>query len=656
MENLKINSYARQTAGSDYCSAVETYASNLIEDTDAEASIIFPGPNLYATMRSPDYRLVTDSAYMMLPLGIEKIKKVLIYPNGLKTKAGFSLERYVDENNQPCRYIDITKFVVEDKEWNGLPKDVTLEQLVAQSSTLFYTRGDDKIWVSARQTKRGIFNNIPTYYTMLAAVFNSEFGEKYIRDRFENIAESYKRSLKDDGVLESSLSPVAWLFQIEYIPVTPSTKVRAEKAESLPTEYAQLVNQRAETASATAFGKYLHETAQKTGTETIAVAKTYKRLADVIPVGAVVKHNGETYRCVSNTWNVRNPITFTVTHSLSKNWSNKSKHVAVDQKYRNWEIPFDEYIWRTLHYNEYVIVSDDGNKDGADTHGFLGQTPYTAMAQLFRLESSNMQLRHMFIGKGGKDEFRGVVAVTTATAIGQSLLFSAKMQDNMSAGLRFNNDSLYDENKDEVYLEDVLYCNDDGTLETAEVYLANGIYNHDSNAFPFCGKRKDNATGEERVINSPMNNAKYTRTLYIDKDPGEALKLTFQFHFIPSKPWIIIGSKLLQNHPFVNSDGPLRFRILLLKDYIRDGVDKIEFNEATDEFVQCGPTGVLDCIEVLDEGRGIKLKDAAFGGEDVSSYKAWAITDIEYNLYLGCNDVSKRSIYFTWRNYKEDKS
>ena len=69
-----------------------------------------------------------------------------------------------------------------------------------------------------------------------------------------------------------------WKFRIEYVPMTSKMKIRARKNAPTKMEYIQPFNQRAEINAASAFGKNMYLTAQKTGCREIAVVKNYTRL------------------------------------------------------------------------------------------------------------------------------------------------------------------------------------------------------------------------------------------------------------------------------------------------------------------------------------------------------------------------------------------
>ena len=644
---LKFNSYAKQKSGEEYCSEVESYAQNMIESTEAESSITYPSKTEFATFRAPDYRITTETAYMLLPLPIYKITKILLKPKGL-TLGGVPYEQYVNASGEPYTP-DVTRFFLTNAETTALPDrpvggNGVFGWNLAQSNTIPYEPLASKVLMSSAGAKRRPNQtDLPAYACMIISSFLNETLVRGYEHEGISITTALTMFFKESDL--DSIDVRKWEFQIEYIPMTPATKIKAVKAEPMARQYTQIVNQRAEVSNAEAFGKYLHETAQKTGTEKIAIAKQYTKIADVPPVGALVTHKGERYRIVANSWNVTNTTMFTVTHLMSKNWSSKSKHIAVDQKYRNWDIPFDSYIWRTIYREEFICLSGErGDKDS----GFIDTATDKAMWNFFTLTEEDLELKALFMMNGDQEPVAdGVVLPVVAQGVGNSMVFSATMQDNMSAGLRIDAE-------DNEYCTDVIYCNADGTMMTCQVWLSTTIANYDASVFP-----EMKLTGGS--ANNVDGNQAFHETYYVDKDAGEALRFTIQAHFVPQAPWIVIGNKLAQDYPFVTSLSnkhklKRKFKLWVLENYIRNGTDKLDESIT----ITSGTNMNADCAELdKDFVKSYILVDVFDNSVSVSGLeniqgklngKAWAITDMDNNLYVGSNDISKKKIYFTWKH------
>ena len=654
MANVKFNSFAKQIDGQNYCSTVETFGDNIIEDKEGDAVLYFPSANTWGTMRSTSYRMTTGSVSMILPKPIYKLISVKLIPVDFPffDKSGTYYASWVNFTDKNGYYyaIDITDRIFLRDFWQGLTTPSSKESVVEQASyyhkgnSLYYEQFGRTIELLSTEYKNDILQRLPVYYSLIyGAVLNDENSKNY-KFGIENLYDLVK---ENPVGAQSTISLYGgdvrkWLFQITYVSVPDETKIKTHKNEPTTRQYTQVVNQRAEVNRASAFGHYLHTTAQKTGTEKIAFAKTYKKIKDVPPIGSLIWHKGERYRLVANSWKVTNPFTFTVTHTLSKNWTSKSKHVAVDQKYRNWSIPFDSYIWRTIYYEEFIELS--GSAGTGDDSAFLEIERAIALDALFSVQESKQELRNLFFYKDD-NATDGVTVPVSTFGMGNSMVFSAQMVDNLSAGLMISP-------TDSEYCEEAFYCNPDGTLNRARIILSTGVDSFSADMLP----KSKNWDGEAYNLpaSSIYENANtFDEQFYLDKDPGEAIRITIQAHYIPTEDWIVVGNKLAENHPFI-SGKKKTIKIWLLKDYIRDGSNFLDTAVEGRDW-QYWFTTDEELAIVLTVGRSrIKLNDEFFEQGD-GNWKAWAITDYNNMLYIGSNDISKREIHFTWKRKRSRK-
>jgi hypothetical protein len=497
-----------------------------------------------------------------------------------------------------------------------------------------------------------------------------------------------------------------WLFRIEYVPMTSKTKIRARKNAPTAVDYIQPFNQRAEINAVSALGKNMYLTAQKTGVREIKIVKNYTRLADIPPLGALVRHNGKRYRLVANTYNQTNTVFIQVTHTLSENWASRSKHVALDQKYRNWKIPQD-ILWRNLYWEDFVLISPELDvgvmyqKEDAKA-----SVPLSHIMQGLKIDHSDDSTADtMFFIKGNNgvlgdiryhDQLYGVCTPCSTMVVGNSIVFAGEMKDNLSAGLRQSqsNPNL---------CEEVLYCNEDGTLEKMCVILSDGVKNGAFNAasgetddidptlinewdtpngltsdgrtiietaeedarkaYPqTCYYPYSSSTGKSynyRVpctINAPAKVLMHN-DFYLDKDPGEALKFTYQVHFI-SVGDIIVGSKLAEHNPLIKHwEKNRQFRLWGMKAPIGEGADvfiprddepsweKLSDDIDGNTFTVADRTQDLDGKEVFELTINNELTDCV----------GWCITDEKNNIYLACNDRNIKKLCFQMTHKRVQK-
>lgn len=682
---IQYNSIGKSVDGTTYCSGVETLAENIIEDNESDATLFFPSKTGWASMRSSSYRMTTENTEAILPLPIYKIKKILIKPDNFLVAIRIQsevitafLSDFVDSNNKKLDYFDATHLIVFATEWDSLPiaddneDDTDYSTYVSglyKDNTFYWEEGASTIPFLNTVYKRGstildglFADKTPTYERFLKSLIYQD-GENYFAGS-GYYSFPLKYAAKEENTLNTDVRD--WKFRIEYIPLSSKTKIRARKNALTKEEYIQPFNQRAEMNAASAFGKNMYLTAQKTGVREITVVKDHTRLSDIPPLGALVRHNGKRYRLVANHYVQTNTRYIRVTHTLSENWSNKSKHVAVDQKYRNWEIPQD-ILWRNLYLEDYLRVGTTKKTDLYNT--IQGIWPASmdllAIMRIFDTSSSSDKTIDSLCWYGGQKtetegEFTfkkvGVTVPCSTYGIGNSMIFSATMKDNLSAGLSVS--IAVDSGEFVVgdYCTEALYCFSSGTTTDVRIVLSDGIEDEEyvgeefgavaSAVYP--NMIELSGGGYDIDLNLPQTTLLFDRTFDVYKDAREAIKFTYQIHLI-GEDECFFGNKFAENNPLVKDWGSedRAFRFWLLTKYVREGTDLLE---TVDGDVYYDHTADDKCFSY----NSIKLEPYCFIFElsdkiqalDKSKYVAWAITDENDNLYVGCNDASVTTLYF----------
>jgi hypothetical protein len=681
-------SFGKEIDGTQYCSAIETQAENLIEDNENDAVIVFPAKDKWASLRSKDYRLTTENATAILPLPIYKIKKMAIrglvdiatYKVSIQvsdTNEGYKwitvpLTSFVDENGNSFQDIDITEMIVTAEEWQALPLAESEEQYITgryKDNTFFYEKNSNEILFSGTQFRigssfiGGIFaDDTPVYQRLLKRVANKIRKFKYIYKASASYPTDQVFYLENVIGSVSNIVPINTdvrnlQYRIEYIPVSSKTKLRARKAAETTQEYIQPFNQRAELNAVSAFGKNMYLTAQKTGTPEIKVVKNYKNIADIPPIGALVRHNGKLYRLVVNSYHLYNTVFIQVTHTLSENWENRSKHIAVDQKYRNWNIPQD-ILWRNLYWEDYLICSSE-----KPTQSTKGSLPIAYAMGLFN-KNPNINKTISYMAWIFKDNsYKGVVCPISTYGTANSLVFTATFKDALSAGLS---------KLDKDYCEEALYCKENGELDFATVILTSdigvGYYNFEEGEYSGItatveqlNKQSDLYPKIENIDQWTKGNAPkdeiFREDFRILKDAGEALKFTYQVHIMPSVAdigKIIIGNKFAELNPLIKrwETADKGLKVVYLTKYLRDGEDKLlTANIAEEKALEdyAGDFGFIgdDGLPIIESDYGF-ITINKITNENI---KAWAIVDKDYHLIIGRNDT-ERSIYFSMSHSK----
>jgi hypothetical protein len=611
-------------------------------------------------MRSSAYTMTTDNAEAQLPLPIYKIKNISINLDNLDLYLNTgSIKNYTNSNGNYLKEIDVTKYVVTSKEWNALPassgENKPYYNGIYKDNTFYWEEGAQTLAFVGTVYKLGNWfangfdgvDEAPTYKRLLESAIYS-IGDKYKKSNGESLQDALK-----DGFFIGIPDVREWQYRIEYVPISSKTKIRARKNAPTKQEYIQPFNQRAEINAASAFGKNMYLTAQKTGCREITIVKNYTRLKDIPPLGALVRHNGKRYRLVANHYVQTNIVYIQVTHTLSENWSERSKHVAVDQKYRNWSIPQDT-LWRNLYWEDYLRVGTSPKKSDNVTGGI-------SLANIMRglyVEINEDKTVDTFawvtsegLGTANGMEVTGATVPCSTYGIANSLIFSASFKDNLSAGLRAA--KWGEENTTtkaiEYLCEEALYCKADGTLDKASVVLGEGVSNYNSVVYPsVCG---DTNTVENEVFN---------KEFYIYKDAGEALKFTYQIHLIGEDD-CFFGNKFAEHNPLIKKWNVNRkFKVWALTHYVREGSDILEtvtgdkaFDHVIDNLVSGADKAKFSIYQETSydaseygEVYTVKLLYTFFDELNKGGYRSWAITDENNNLYVACNDVSVRRLYF----------
>lgn len=638
---FNYDSFGNSIDGTDYCTGVETFAQNLIEDNENDATVAFPAPNGWATPRTEEFKLSNDNARIILSQNIYKPKSVKIKiesglgyvePNA-NTGSKFDLSEFHTQEGKYLTEIDMISYIVDNITFNALSISRTFPQeALSRNNTLKYDSNYIDIARHEEILTKERFNWQEALKSTIA--YTNQVNEYYV-DYLDK-----RRYLKDYSVFFNYTDPRKLQFRVEYIPMSSDIKIRARKSAKQKEDYIQPINQRAEINSASALGKFLYNTAQKMGTEQITLVKFYTKIGDIPPLGCRVKHNGQHYILTANSIEMTNCVQVKVTHTLSKNWSNKSQYVSVDQKYRNYKIPAD-ILWRNMLWEDHVVVSKQSYETEIENKGSLLAGKW--LPHLYCNRNGDVTVTSLFLTRKDPVTQRNIGAVVPCTTLGpaKSIVFAGSMKDQLSAGLRIN-PSQPD------YCEEVFYCDDNGKLKEGTITLADNIEHFDAAQYPYTEWSVQD--GQEYYLNSPGYDV-FRVTFSIDKDPGEALKFIYQCHFVEDDPDILIGDKLTETHHLIKKwPTDRKFRFWRLNRFLRQGVDKV--------YSQDGEYRQIDADTDREKYWTISIDQTDRSGTLTLQFHAnnylgagnvgWAITDENNNLYIGCNDVSTRKLIFNF--------
>lgn len=601
-----------------YCSSLETDAENIVASNSEEASTVFPGQGAWATARSEEVQLTSDNCTLMLPTDIERVSRILV--NGADVTVHLSTGEDVTVQDLGADELDITDLVLEASEWktlDAMPTTMTLLGAYAYGTyiqnTWFYTLRSNIIELPNNYQ---IFGSLTVTKALLgsAAVRQLSDGTKVGND-YAVMYNGNKVGLN----AANTESPLNIRFRVEYNELNTSSKARTVKSESQNVDFIQPFNQRAEINNAQAFGRNMKGTVDRMGVPVLEYFERVMNAVDVKKVGEAIEQNGEMFIITAVEQKVHAEVIY-CTYALSQNWSLVSQYVSIDKKFRNWNIPA-EVLQRNLYDFDYAVISDSPVTNTAR----LASVAYQYFLDIFKCAQptgytniNNAWFLYPF--RSG-----GVGAVTSAAsfALGTSLLFSSRTQDNLSAGKKRTQRSA------DYICRDVYYCEDDGTMSNLHMIMAAEILpaSLDTDSYP---QSRLDSVG---TLNYPdTGTAVLDQTYITQKDPSEQLNFSYQVHFVSSLPSVVIGPQMALTSPLIMQiDGGKTFKVWGLQKQVPQNAVKILSSWGTAIGTVTSDTNAYFGA-ALTNGN-IVLTVNAIG----ENYVGWAITDENDNLYIAQN-------------------
>ena len=511
-------------------------------------TLTYPSYSGWITARTDDIQLTTDNMLLILPKPIAKLQKVLLnasnsasvfitYQNplgeGESATVGLDeLQLKVGSTYVNLTSLDITDYIVEYDLYRTLGTLSAFQPDYGdqtKNNTSYYKRYESTINLCTQTASWGtgtpLLNSIDKSLEKM-------IGQLYYKSTYNVLTV---------GGVSQKRSMLLWQWRIVYEPLGENTKLTVPKTNAEAIPFAIPYNQQQQIASSVGLGRNMQSTANRTGTEQKQVVRYITKLSQMRRVGAVATLNGEIWRLteVAGTFT---PIRARVTETWTKGWSMRSEYVGINREFRSWNIP-SEITERNLLYQDYCLITRKANlnlggaKIGTNAHNLLMYFIDQSKSWSGVTEQSAMWLM--------RDQTNGAILSSSAFGFGNSLVFSARTKDNLSAGIKRvklnDTDSNYQQNVD------VYYCNGDGTLNKFNVQFGADISNLDSMAYP------ESKIGTTNTIDTTAPYLFNTWTEFaVDKDPAEQLNLTYQLHMLTDDPNLIIGSMWAGRNPLVH--------------------------------------------------------------------------------------------------------
>lgn len=668
INNKQIISDFLSESDDEYASSTITYIENgLTEDNRNEAAVVYPGKNLWATMRTGSVigeRITDDNALMIVDRPINEIVKVKIKIastiNLYSSKKGIGIQNYFFE-------VDITDFVIEKERYDSLKTQSKWSAFfspttsLSKNNTLYYVHGDNKIYgiqdvslsplgslkkINAALEVIKNKNLLPPIYingiTVGIPDLNMKF--EYAEDNIPTETGGYQYTVAfPNNILIGSDN---FVYQVEYIPLTNivGKSVKYDKTELLDANIN--INQSNNVVDINNTGRNTYGLIQRLGHGIYKLSYRFAKLKDIPKIGDYLND----YVVVEvETANYDNLVECILT--LNKNFNMLSMYTGLDQEFRPFEVPKDG-ITSYLNYEEFIIFSTNlqENEENRYNTSFINSYDFI-LKTLSNFENdaiiSNAQFTTRYYDNKDNYVFNRTLLPVFSTSYGNSMIFAVEFNDVISSGKRLVG-------KDE---KNIKYTDDNGVFERFSIdflnlkdpnkyyydYIKDGVTTvvvdetnlNFSNNLPSVDQ--NTVPSSSMIIN--------TEEFVYEKDPAEIIKFNYYLHCVPAKDSvnkITIGQYFTEKNVLV---GNIEEKSLVLWQSTNSKEIYKPLNNrrclgnlvTNNEFV----------INVENSYVKISLKNSL-----PQTVTSWSIGDSDGNLYLGVNG-KYQEIYIYFRNKRD---
>lgn len=630
--DLNYISYAEGIDESQVCSEIDTDIANIIATNQGTASVVFPSQVGWITPRTDDVRLTTSNCEIQTPNIIERPIKIIFNGTGITvglretddplTTKNVTLEELVGSNE-----LDVTEYFPEKKKYDSLLNDWEIMPELCKNNSFYWTENGQTLTIVSTDYRFNINDSHPAYYNLIYSAIWKNYGSNFTIDGVEY----YLYSIS--GVNE----PRNFQFRVEYIPRDNSTKLKAVKQEKCDYIYSQPYNQRAEIVDAVALSRELKKTVNQMGVNYVDIVNIYNRIGEVLQVGTALKDGNDSYILTVNEYEQTSHDNVKVKHTFSKNWALQSEYLKQNKEYRNTRIPTD-ILERNLHYQDYIVISDkqiDGETGILTAHGL------DLLSRVFgdRVDGEYTEVNNFALYGNSLD---GVIVSSSSFGCANSIVLSAKMQNNLTAGKKIG---------DDWYCQDVLYTTSNGTF-----FLGNATIQFGTLDFLIVPNELPHSAnlpiGSVNGITTPVVEG----TFFIDKSSAEHTNYTYQLPFVSDLPEVLVGGLIAENNPLVRDlSEDLKFQLWGLTVPLAKTATYVNAKFGTK--IADITTDNKSSYWTLTLGSQFFTMALKFAGKMAGNYIGWALTDEKGRLYMArnSNPNEDQTLYFNLlHNYHEE--
>lgn len=617
------------------CSEIDTDISNVIATNQGTASVVFPSQVGWITPRTNEVQLTDQNCLIISPSPIAKLLKIYINQDSINYNHGWGTQPLSELTGD--KLLDVTDFFPEYKKY------LSLETLnlwnnarvgVYRNNTCYWTEDTNELHIVFQNYAGASGQWVPAVYNMIETAVRTQYapaGGDWITVNNEKIDFNY---IDRSGVRQ-------YQFRVEYVSQSTSTKIRAVKQSKCGYEYVTPYNQRAEIVDAEMLGTEMDKAVNQLGVDYIKAVSIYHSLAEVLPLDTVYREGNDYYKLVCNEYDITNKTNIQVTNTFSKNWSMQSSWLKQNKQYRNTKIPTDILV-RNLHYQDYFVISEtDGLFEDLGEKGLLTLHGVTGVADVFNSGRPNENTEVNNFGLYKKDDYivgyrSGVIVSSDSFGVKKSIVLSAKMENNLTAGRKVDPNNDY-------YCQEVLYTDEKGEFPS-EGGIAKFIFGildayHSPNDLP-------SANVGINTISKPVLEGEFL----VDKSSAEQIAMTYQAHFVSEMPDIVIGGLIAENSPLVQDrTKELKYQLWGLTSPLSNLAKMVNTQNGVKiaDLTGNNRSSYFSASAAGNAGgTAIRFQLALFLENKMSGdYIGWAITDENGRLYLARNSHPNENQY-----------
>jgi len=534
----------KSASTSSYATNVISEVKNFIAQDDlglkSTNTIVYPSKSSWVTPRAINF----DDAIMKpdtMSLSIDD-------PNhGIFKIVKLEVTNFNDANT----VLDITDYVHEktvfDTFENALqPSGSTSKNYKAIA--LYYERGSNQILnMNEILDEDNIFGITGSKYNIERIILNKL-----------NIQLSGDKTQNEATVAANITKPkVTFQYRVEYVPIVKSARLFVEQSnvtlenQSINMPY----NQTERNVSLSQFFQAADNTLKRNGIPSINKSYNFTTVDQVPLLGERIDFNGYYYYADKISFSYdNNNILCDV--QFSRDVNKVDPVVGFNKQYREYSLISDDILWKRMNINNYGYITGDlsfvnrPNREFDSSKAILPQSFVNLINGTFASSLEKIEAAVFnFYDKDGNpirwdfnfNKVKPVGLSIVSAAAGNSLMFSASMYDNFSAGRKmvkipYDQSNVIDalsnlivsdgqgNEKNRLSQDYVRYVDDNGNVAVAKMLF---LKRSDTTSF-----NPLNVPELQDGFEEYAKKAVLEETFFLDKDNREALQLTYQLHFV----------------------------------------------------------------------------------------------------------------------------